>query len=432
MGLLRDSLIISSSRILISVLMFLGDAVLSRYLGVVGKGEYFYIYNFIFMLAVMLTGGLEYGNLFYSRKGGLSQLLYHALIYFAGLSILLTITIPNVIDLIAEYPVKTPFIKACTVLGITLEIIFIVLLDLLLAKSKILSYVAVRIVRRTAFFIMVLTVWLSYHSSELSVSFICYLSSISISLVMLLYFLRSDFNMKLTFQKHIFFETLTYGIKTHIGKMTERLHTRSCIFLIGALSSTSNIGLYSVTIGISETLLYFSNAASLAIFSRVKNEPEQQAKDAQTVLRHVLPIAVGLSAILVFAGQYIIQVFFGSAFADAYKALTLILPGVTLYTICPIVSAYLINVGKSFLSSACSILGLGCNVVLNILLIPHHGIEGAAIAASISYTATALISLIIFIRHSQSNMSSALLLSTADIKKIKNYLVQATNFTNCR
>jgi len=412
--------------------MFLGDAVLSRYLGVVGKGEYFYIYNFIFMLSVILTSGLEYGNLFYSRKGSISQLLYNAWIYFAVVSVLLMIIIPSAIDLISEFPVKTHFIKACTVVGIILEIIFLVSLDLLLAKGNIISYVSVRIMRRISFFVMIFAFWLSYHSSELTISFMCYLSSLFMGLVMLYFFLRSDFNTKLTFQKDVFLQTITYGIKTHIGKVTERFHARSCIFLIGALSSTSDIGLYSVTIGISETLLYFSNAASLAIFSRVKNEPEQQAKDARTVLRHVLPAAIGLSAVLAFVGPYIIRIFFGNAFAGAYSALKLILPGITVYTIYPVVSAYLINIGKSSLASGCSIMGLCCNVVLNIVLIPSYGIEGAAISSSISYTATALFSLMIFMRYSRSSMGSALLLSSGDIKKIKNYVAQVAHFTNPR
>jgi O-antigen/teichoic acid export membrane protein len=432
MGLLKDSLIISLSRVLITALMFLGDAVLSRYLGVAGKGEYFYIYNFIFMLSVTLTGGLEYGNLFYSRKGSLSQLLYNAWIYFAGISILLMIIVPSAIDLISEFPVKTNFMKACTVLGIILELIFLVSLNLLLARGSVLSYVSVRILRRIAFFIMILTVWISYHSSELSISFICYLASLFASLLLLFFFLRTDIKMKLNFRKDVFLQTITYGIKTHIGKIAERVHARACIFIIGALSSTSDIGLFSVTIGISETLLYFSNAASLAIFSRVKNEQEQQARDARTVLRHVLPIAITLSVFLNFAGQYIIEVFFGNAFTAAYSALKFILPGVTVYTIYPIVSAYLINIGKSTIASVCSIMGLCCNVVLNIFLIPHYGIEGAAISSSISYAATALFSLMIFIRHSQSSVFSALLLSAEDINKIKNYVVQVANPTNCR
>jgi stage V sporulation protein B len=432
LSLLKDSLIISLSRVLISGLMFLGDAVLSRYLGVVGKGEYFYIFNFIFMLAIILTGGIEYGNLYYSKQRSLSQLLYNAWIYFAGVSILLMLIIPSAVDSISDFPVKTSFIKACTVLGIILEIIFFVSLDLIIAKGSIISYVSVRIVRRISFFVMIFAVWTLYDSSELTISLLCYLFSVVISLVMISYFLRSDFSTKLTFRKDVFLQTITYGIKTHIGKITERLHTRSCIFLIGALSSTSDIGLYSVTIGISETLLYFSNAASLAIFSRVKNEPEQQASDAKTVLRHVLPIAIALSLFLAFVGQYIILIFFGKAFAAANTALRLLLPGITIYTIYPIISAYLINIGKSYLASVCSILGLCGNVALNILLIPRMGIEGAALSASISYTATALFSLMIFVRHSRSSMGSALLLSTADIKKIKNYIAQLANFTNYR
>ena len=432
MSLLKDSMIISLSRVLISGLMFLGDAVLSRYLGVTGKGEYFYIFNFIFMLSVILTGGLEYGNLFYSRKGSLSQLLYNTWIYFSCVSILLIITIPSAINLISDFPVKTNLIKICTVLGIILEIIFLVSLDLLLAKGSIISYVSVRIMRRIIFFIIISAIWILYRSSDLSISLICYLSSIFISLLILFYFLRPEFNRKLTFQKNVFLQTITYGIKAHIGKITERLHTRACIFLIGALSSTSDIGLYSVTIGISETLLYFSNAASLAISSRVKNEPEQQATDAKTVLRHVLPIAVGLSVLLALVGQYIIEIFFGNAFVEAHSALKLILPGITMYTIYPVVSAYLINIGKSSLASFCSIVGLCCNVVLNVLLIPDFGIKGAAISSSISYTLTALFSLMIFVRHSRSSMSSALLLSTADIKKIKNYIAHIANFTFCR
>lgn len=432
MSLLKDSLIISLSRVLISGLMFLGDAVLSRYLGVTGKGEYFYIYNFIFMLSIILTGGLEYGNLFYSRKGSLSQLLFNTFMYFAGVSILLILILPSVIDIISEFPIKTNFIKACTVLGTVLELVFLVALNFLLAKGNILSYISVRILRRLSFLIMIFMAWISYQSSALSISFICYLASLCGSLLMLYYFLRSDFTMKLRFRKDVFIQTITYGLKTHLGTISERLHARACIFMIGALASTSHIGLYSVAVGISETLLYFSNAASLAIFSRVRNEPNQQASDTKTVLRHVIPIAVGLSLLFFFSGPLLITLFFGSAFAESFSALKYILPGITVYAIYPVISAYFINIGKSFVASACSIVGLSCNVGLNAFFIPQYGIEGAAISSSISFTLTALISLMLFLRQSRSTVVSTLFLNAADIGRIKNYVLQMGNSVHYR
>lgn len=424
MSLLKDSLIISLSRVIIAGLMFVGDAVLSRYLGVTGKGEYFYIYNFIFMLSVVLTGGLEYGNLFQSRNRSISQLLYNAWVYCAGIAVIVMIGLPLVIDLISGFPAKTTFIKACAVSGTILEIIFLISLTFLLARGSVLSYVSVRILRRMSFVIMILMAWVFHRSSQLSISFICYLASLLASLLMLYYFLRLDVTTKLKFRKDVFTQTLSYGMKTHIGTISERIHARACIFILGALSTTAAIGLYSVAIGISETLLYFSNAASLAIFSRVRNKPEEQARDTKTVLRHGIPIAIGLSLFFYVAGPMLIPLFFGGAFAESFSALQYILPGITVYSIYPIISAYFINTGKAFIASACSVGGFCCNVVLNVFLIPPYGIKGAAISASITYSLTALLSLMLFLKHSQSTVASTLFLSATDIGRIKKYVLQ--------
>ncbi|MGK2849432.1 MAG: hypothetical protein ACSLFN_00745, partial [Candidatus Limnocylindrales bacterium] len=61
------------------------------------------------------------------------------------------------------------------------------------------------------------------------------------------------------------------------------------------------------------------------------------------------------------------------------------------------------------------VVGLAVNIGANLVLIPIHGIRGAAAASSVSYLVTALITLVVFHRLSGRGWAETLVIRRSDI-----------------
>jgi Na+-driven multidrug efflux pump len=73
-----------------------------------------------------------------------------------------------------------------------------------------------------------------------------------------------------------------------------------------------------------------------------------------------------------------------------------LLPGVLLLTIFKVMNMDLAGKGKPWISMYAMLPALIINIVLNIVLIPNFGANGAAIASTISYSVAALLFLFFY------------------------------------
>ena len=90
------------------------------------------------------------------------------------------------------------------------------------------------------------------------------------------------------------------------------------------------------------------------------------------------------------------EVLYGDAFVPSVQPLRLLLIGVVAGTWYSVLGGYLVGRGRLRGLLAATLLGLALNVVLNFALVPAHGMEGAAVASTISYTVTGLASAALF------------------------------------
>jgi O-antigen/teichoic acid export membrane protein len=80
----------------------------------------------------------------------------------------------------------------------------------------------------------------------------------------------------------------------------------------------------------------------------------------------------------------------GHAFASATDPLRYLLPGTVAYAPVTVLVVYLsVRRGKPVLSLGVSLVGMLVTLVSALLLIPHHGAVGAALASTLGYVASA-------------------------------------------
>tara|TARA_Y100000741_G_scaffold232251_1_gene177469 strand:- start:1342 stop:2244 length:903 start_codon:yes stop_codon:yes gene_type:complete len=219
------------------------------------------------------------------------------------------------------------------------------------------------------------------------------------------------FCIKYIFTEKVFFnivslkrikKILKYGLGIFIGNLFITGVYRIDIFFVNSLLSVSDLGLYSVSVNLSEFLLLIPSSIGVALFPHLSS---QESKDRIETMSKIARLTSVLSlfaslGIILFARPFIL-IIFGEAFISSYIPTLLLLPGLVAMTLNFAYSNYLFSVGKPYLSAKIFLIGIVINIILNILFLKDTGILGAAIFSSISYFVITLGFIIVILKENK-------------------------------
>ena len=168
-------------------------------------------------------------------------------------------------------------------------------------------------------------------------------------------------------------------------------YERTGIFILGSIKGTDLVGLYTVAVRGAQLVTFVHAAVNLALAPTVANlyalgEMRRLQRVvtgfAWVTLLCSIPIAAGL---IVFGYWFLLL--FGPEFTLAQNALTILSIGQLVNVAMGSASLLLVMTGHE--RDAAVGLGIGAllNIVLSLILIPQWGLEGAAVATTISMVA---------------------------------------------
>ena len=176
-----------------------------------------------------------------------------------------------------------------------------------------------------------------------------------------------------------------------VSAMAIQLIMNADALLIGALRGTSELGLYAAPYAIVASLLALGGPLMMAAFPRLAST---NGAEAIVLLRRlcaflgyvVLPVSVGLAL----TADLVVGPLFGPSFQSSGPVLGLL-------AALPLFGYYNMAVGQTLGAShhqaavmVVSIVTAGINITLNLILIPHMGITGAALAVIAGELSTAV------------------------------------------
>lgn len=176
-----------------------------------------------------------------------------------------------------------------------------------------------------------------------------------------------------------------YGIIILCGSFFAFLNYRIDQFMIKYFLENKDLGLYSMSVNISELIFLVPLSVSLAFMGKIYNIDKNHVKDLtrkSTVIAFYISILLTLLTIMVIP---IIILILGNNYSGMEDVLIIILIGNVFSCFGQILSNYFFFNNLNMTHFKISFTSFIVNFILNLVLIPSYGIRGAAVASLVSY-----------------------------------------------
>jgi O-antigen/teichoic acid export membrane protein len=193
--------------------------------------------------------------------------------------------------------------------------------------------------------------------------------------------------------------TVSLGLRYHPGSAALYLTYRLDVLILGALSTTTAVGRYTLAVTLAELVRVPTDALSRASLARqAADDLSAVAAATVRVTRASLLLAAICVGGLCLVAPVLVPATYGHDFAASVPALYALAPGVFALGAARQLTAYLVRLGRPMAMSSLSIAALAVNVAANLVLIPRWGIVGCALSSSVSYTLIAAVQVRMFCR----------------------------------
>ncbi len=215
-------------------------------------------------------------------------------------------------------------------------------------------------------------------------------------------------------------DIVKYGLKSYPGTIAQFLSYRFDFFLVAYFLSFAQVGLYALAVSWSELLFYLPDSMAMALFPAIASSRSIKDSNELTAIMTkavMIIMFVGSIFIFLFAGK-LIPLLYTDKFLNSIYPLFILLPGVIMLSVWKIVLSDLAGRGFPQYKSISSTIGMVSNVVLNIVLIPLYGINGASLATTVSYSLTAILAIYWFTKTTGTTLRQLLLVQLEDLTLI--------------
>lgn len=206
-----------------------------------------------------------------------------------------------------------------------------------------------------------------------------------------------------------------YGVRVQGATVSRLLARRFDVLVLSLFVSPAVVGHYAVAQSLAELTLLVPQALGLAL------SPLIIGREAGRPITHRLirlngTVGLAFAAGLAATAPWTVVLAFGDAFEAAVVPLVILIPGAWMFACGDLVSHVLAARERPGTASLLSAMQAGLTIALDLVLIPAYGIEGAAIASTLSYSAYGLASLVVLGRQDGVSPSLLLIVGPAELR----------------
>ena len=261
---------------------------------------------------------------------------------------------------------------------------------------------------------------------------------ILVNMVATLWFLYRTGRMisfKFKFDKSIFKPVFFYGIKSYLQIVAGHLIYYIDVYIIAYFLELEAVAFYVVAVGIATLLWLIPNTLGVVLFPALSATDDQNNIHLLTALicRHTIFVTGSAAIVLSLLGKPMIQILYGSTYNASFLAMLLILPGILMMSVYKVIVRNFSSRNRQQVSVFAAVIALSLNILLNFYLIPKYGIEGAAVASTISYGVASTILIAKLKIESGIALHNMLLINNRDLndyKKVINLIAAKMNISS--
>jgi O-antigen/teichoic acid export membrane protein len=195
---------------------------------------------------------------------------------------------------------------------------------------------------------------------------------------------------------------LSYGARAYPAGITGYFNYRADVFIIQALmvasAAPAALGLYSMAVTMAELIFYIPDAVTTIFMPTVAGSTGTSANaKLGPVSRMTLLVTVSAAICLVPVAWIGLNIAL-PAYVGCLPAFLVLLPAVVSLSLGKVMTSYISGRGRPGPVSIGAAVTLALNLAANVLLIPRFGIVGAAAASLLSYTAMAVMMVVVACR----------------------------------
>jgi O-antigen/teichoic acid export membrane protein len=208
-----------------------------------------------------------------------------------------------------------------------------------------------------------------------------------------------------------------FGVQGEAGNVLQLMNYRLDQYIVRGFVGLSGVGIYAVSASLTEAIFVLANAVALVLMPRLTSaDPEEAAWMAPVASRNTLLIAAAGALVLAAAAPLVVPAFFGDRFEDGVEPLWWLLPGTVALAGSKVLTSYIFSQGKPLVNTAITAVALAVTLGADFALVPAFGVEGAAAASSLAYTAHFAVALFAYGRISGRSPLEALLPRASDAR----------------
>ena len=389
---LKKNIITSGSfRIVILILSFLISWISARYLGVTLKGEYSYLITLCGFMWTVLDLGVyrSYPYIVRKRPDEVQTLFGWTIItMFFEIVVMTSIGVAfldfwNKLIGYQLSPVKIIFL----VMFVSLNKAFMQLQAIYMGMNRVLENSISHFLISVVFFILLLIGYFTLIEVD-RIDILLLFNLIGLACSVLYLAFRNRWG---NWYKELNIKTIklfySYGFRVFLSSLFIMLLIRADIVLIKHFLDFSEVGIYSLAAHIVDFIQIASNLVGGLLFVKLSDIEDDISK--WLLLKKTLLIFfffitlanLGFGLI----GKPVMQIMFGADFVPVYYVYFWLMPAAYGLSFGSLFNNYLNSKGFPIISIILPAIALVLNITLNMLLIPTMGINGAALATSISY-----------------------------------------------
>jgi O-antigen/teichoic acid export membrane protein len=213
---------------------------------------------------------------------------------------------------------------------------------------------------------------------------------------------------------------LRIGFPTGINSALGALNYRIDSYILMALLGLTPFGIYSIAVNAGDSLFLLSRSIAKAISKEIgASEAARAAELTACTVRTTAALTAICATVLFACAPDLVNRIFGMRFDSAALPLRLLVPGVVAFSSSPAFASYFIgNLGKPLAVTAINVTMIAAQAAACVLLVPHYGLAGAAVASTATYIFGAAANSWCFCRWSGMSPAAVWILRRRDIERL--------------